>query len=274
MICDGATRIFAPGATLNNGNVLMVGFDGVGTLLAEGSGSTHSVINSAHAYLGMEDEGAGTVTINDAIWRNSGNFYIGMDGTATVNVVDGGSVAVGGGLCLGIDPGSSGVLNIASGGSVVSTGAIRVGVGGAVADKRRHRGRSALGSGGSLTGDQMLAVGKGSQIELAGGSVTGGVVGSSIDILAGGVIFGYGTLAAPDGVAITDNGIIRASGGTLAVHGNLFGSGAIQLGADSTAVFTGSSLNLASIASIGSGCDAVTGARGGRDGRYFRLRDR
>jgi hypothetical protein len=92
-------------------------------------------------------------------------------------------------------------------------------------------------------------------VDLARGTISGGVTGDCVKVLAGGVIAGHGTLAAPDGVAIQDAGTIRASGGTLTVNGNVVGTGTIELGADSTAVstavLTGSSLELAAIAFIG-----------------------
>jgi len=70
MVCDGASAIFAPGATLNDANVLIVGNDAVGTLVAQGSGTTHSVIHTVTANLGKQDDGVGTVTIDDAVWMN------------------------------------------------------------------------------------------------------------------------------------------------------------------------------------------------------------
>ena len=71
MVCDNAVAIFAPGATLNDANTLIVGNDDAGTLLAQGTSSKHSVINSVVALLGKLDDGVGSVTINDAIWNNS-----------------------------------------------------------------------------------------------------------------------------------------------------------------------------------------------------------
>jgi T5SS/PEP-CTERM-associated repeat protein len=85
MVCDGAVAVFAPGSALNDGNLLIVGNDAVGTLLAKGSGSLHSVLNSVDANLGKQDAGVGTVTIDNAVWTNSGHAYIGDNGAATLN---------------------------------------------------------------------------------------------------------------------------------------------------------------------------------------------
>jgi hypothetical protein len=41
MVCEGAVALFAPGATFNDGNVLMVGFDAAGTLLADRHADTN-----------------------------------------------------------------------------------------------------------------------------------------------------------------------------------------------------------------------------------------
>jgi T5SS/PEP-CTERM-associated repeat protein len=245
MVCDGAIAIFAPGATLNDGNVLIVGNDAVGGLLAQGSGTKHSTINSVDANLGKQDGGIGTVTINDGIWNNSAHAFIGDNGTGTLNVIDGGSVKFGGDVDMGANAGAKGTLTIASAGSVLVAGALCIGGASATSDGTAS---VSVGASGSLTVDHALVVGTGSQLNLAGGTVTGGVTADSIRTLAGGAISGYGTLAAP---AIVDNGIIRASGGTLTVNANIIGAGSIQIAANSTASLTGGSLGLAGIAFAG-----------------------
>jgi T5SS/PEP-CTERM-associated repeat protein len=256
MVCDGATAIFAPGATLNDGNPallwnglagnLIVGNDAVGTFLAQGSGSTHSVINTVHAVLGKQDEGVGTVTIDDGVWTNLGVAYIGEWGAGTLHVIDNGSVSFGGDVDMGTWVGSSGIMTIASGGSVYVGGTLTVGC---------HAVASAsVGSGSSLTTGNMLTVGGGSELDLTGGTVTAGVAtGNGIHTMVGGVIAGYGILAAADGGAIFDYGTIRASGGNLTVAGNFSSeAGSIQISTNSTATLTGSSIKLAGIAFIGS----------------------
>ncbi len=212
MVCEGAAAIFAPGATLNDGNVLIVGNDAAGTLRAAGTGSEHSVIHSVDANLGKQDAGVGTVTIDDAIWTNTGHAYIGDAGTGTLNVLDNGVVSFGGDVDMAAAEGSSGKLTIAGGGSVDVTGALRLG--GATLTGFGNASVS-VATGSSLIVDQTLAVGTGSELDLAGGTVSGGAIGDCIRTLAGGVIAGHGTLSAPDGVAIEDDGAIQASGGKL-----------------------------------------------------------
>jgi len=245
MVCDGAEAVFAPGAVLNDGNAFIVGNDAVGTLLAQGSGATHSVINSVSANIGKQDAGVGVVTIDDGVWINSGRALIGDAGVGTVNVIDKGSVTIGGEIVMAASLGSSGTLNIASGGAVTGTGALQeggTGKGDAVIN---------VGSASSLTVGTTLTVGSGSAIDLAGGTVTAGVTAGGIRLLAGGTMSGFGTLADADGVPIGDSGVIRATGGTLTVAGNVDGSGAVQIAANSSAVLTGASLRMASIAFIG-----------------------
>jgi len=242
MVCDGAVADFAPGARLNDGNALIVGNDAVGALLAAGTGATHSTINSVDANLGKLDDGVGTVTIDDGVWNNSGHVTIGDAGAGTLNVLDNGVVKIGGNVDMAADAGSNGTMTIASGGSVDVAGALAVGnAAAALVD---------VGSDSRLRVDNFLSVGAG-LIDLAGGIVAGGITAGHINVVAGGVIAGYGVLTAPDGNAIQDNGIIRASGGTLEVDGNVYGTGAIQIAANSIANITSSSLDLASISFIG-----------------------
>jgi T5SS/PEP-CTERM-associated repeat protein len=243
MVCDGAVADFTSGATLNDGNVLIVGNDAVGTLLAEGLGTTHSIINTVDANLGKKDDGVGTVAIDDGVWNNSGHATIGDAGAGTLNVLEDGSVMFGASVEMAADAGSTGTMTIASGGSVDVAGSLDVGNAAAAA--------VSVGSDSRLRVDHTLSVGTTGLVTLAGGTVKAGVTGGDIHVLAGGVISGYGVLAVPDGKAIQDDGIIRASGGTLEVDGSVGGTGAIQIAADSTAKMLGGSLGLAGISFIG-----------------------
>jgi T5SS/PEP-CTERM-associated repeat protein len=250
MVCDEATTVFAPGATLNDGNVLIVGNDAVGTLLAEGSGTTHSTINAASLSVGRADGGAGTVTINDSVLNISGTGTVGNDGTGALNVIDNSSAHFGGGVMVAAAAGSAGQITIASGSSMLVGQALWVGYSQAVGASGGAT--VSVGSGSSLTVNQAIAVGSGSQIDLAGGTVTGGAVGATVSVMAGGLISGYGTLTVPDKQAIMNNGIIRATGGNLQMNESITGTGTLQIAANSTATITGATLKLAGIAFIGS----------------------
>ena len=243
MICDGATAIFAPGALLNDGNALIVGNDAAGALVA-----THSILNSADANIGKQDDGVGTVTIDDGVWTNSGHAFIGDAGSGTLDVTDNGSVSFGGGVQMAAAVGSHGKMTIAHGGSVTVTGALRIG---GASLGAAGTGLVSVGANSNLTVDQGLVVGTGSELDIAGGTVTGGAAADRFATETGGVISGHGELTTRVGATISDDGIIRASGGSLQVTGNVNGEGSIQIAANSTAELTGGSLTLSGIAFIG-----------------------
>jgi T5SS/PEP-CTERM-associated repeat protein len=253
MICEGAAATFAPGAVLNDGGVLIVGNDAAGSLVALGKGTTHSVLDSVNANIGKQDAGIGTVTIDDSVWTDSGHVYVGDMGTGTLNVVDNGAVSFGGDMAMAAAAGSEGKMTIASGGSVTVTGGLLVG--GAANDSGTASVK--VGTSSSLTVGRGLEVGAGSELDLKGGTVTGGATAGCIGTEAGGlragagVISGYGTLATRAGAPVYDDGIIRASGGSLTVAGNISGEGSVQIAANSVAALTGGALTLAGIAFIG-----------------------
>jgi T5SS/PEP-CTERM-associated repeat protein len=247
-VSNAATAIFTPGATLNDANALIVGDAAVGTLLAEGSGATHSAINAASLFVGRLAGGVGTITIDDSVLHSSGSALIGDIGTGTLNVTDNGSASFGGGVSVAYGAGSVGQITIASGGSMQVGGSLWIGYG---QSGSGGTGAVSVGSGSSLTVDQAIGVGSSGQLDLIGGTVTAGAVGSTIVTLAGGLISGYGTLAVPDGEAITNAGTIRASGGNLQMDESVTGTGSLQIAADSTATITGATLKLAGISFIG-----------------------
>src|SRR5580658_58878 len=248
MVCEGATATFAPGAVLNDGNVLIVGNDGVGTMVAQGSGTIHSVIDTVDANIGKEAAGVGTLTIDDAIWRNSGHAVIGDDGSGTLNVIDKASVTFTGGVDMADDTGSHGTLTIASGGTVTVGLALCVGD---AAPKSFGTASVNVESGSTLTVGSALEIGTGSELTIAGGTVTGGALADCVYVRTGGEISGYGLLTTRAGAAIDDDGTILATGGTLRVGGNVGGQGSIQIAANSTALLTGTTLGLSSIAFVG-----------------------
>ncbi len=246
MVCDGATAIFAPGAVLNDGNVMIVGNEAAGTVLVTGAGATHGVINTGHANIGKHAAGTGVVTIDNGIWKDAGNAVIGDAGSGTLNVIDNGLVTVSGHLVMGRDTGASGKMTIASGGSVSVTGGVHL-LGGAT----HGTAMVSVGAGSSLTAGDSLTIGTGDTLTLTGGAVTAGVTKGCIDVHAGAVISGFGTVALKDGMAIDDDGLISATGGTLKLDANIHGTGAIEIGANSEAMLTGAKLGLSRISFMG-----------------------
>jgi hypothetical protein len=247
MVCVGAGALFAPGATLNDGGVLVVGNGAPGTLLGEGSGTTHSVINSFNADLGKLAAGVGIVTIDDGVWNNTAGAVIGDAGSGTLNVIDNGSANFKS-LEVARSAGSTGQVTIASGGSVNVENALSVGF--SQSGPSGTATVSVAGSG-SLTIDGGAVIGDGSQLALAGGTVTAGAISETIVNKAAGLISGYGTLAVSGGQAIENDGIIRASGGHLQIDESVTGTGTLQIAANSMATITGNSIKLAGIAFIG-----------------------
>jgi T5SS/PEP-CTERM-associated repeat protein len=248
MICDGATATFTPGAILNDGHALIVGNDAVGALVAQGTGTIHSVINSVNANIGKQDAGVGTVTINDAIWNNSGHAFIGDAGSGAVNILGASIVTFGGGVDMADEAGSRGVMTIATGASVSVGLALCVGE---AASKDAGTASVSVAAGASLTTGNALEVGNGGLLTIAGGTVTGGATASCVYVQTGGEISGYGLLTTRAGAAVDDDGTILAKGGTLTVNGNVGGEGSIQIAANSTAQLTGAGLGLSGIAFIG-----------------------
>jgi T5SS/PEP-CTERM-associated repeat protein len=248
MVCVGAGAIFAPGAVLNDTGLLEVGKGATGTLMAEGSGIKHSVINSAVAVLGAKGNGVGTISIDDSTWNNRGDAVIGCVGKGTLDVTNGGSVNIGGSAYMAIAVGSSAAMNISTGGSVSVGGELRIGMSGTASIAS-----VSVGSGSSLTVSKYLWVDTGSQLQLAGATVTSGATSGGFMVSAGGEISGFGTLASPDAAAVVDFGTIVASGGTLKIAESIVGAGGtLNIAANSTAMITGASIGIPNIAFIGS----------------------
>jgi hypothetical protein len=153
MVCDGASAVFALGATINDGNILVVDNDAVGALVAEGSGTTHSVINFVTLDIGRMDDGVGIVTIDDGVLNISAVAAIGDEGAGTLNVIDNGSANFSGGLGVAGQAGSTGHVTIASGGSVNVERTLWVGV-----NEYAPAGTAtvSVGSGRNLTVDQQF----------------------------------------------------------------------------------------------------------------------
>jgi T5SS/PEP-CTERM-associated repeat protein len=242
MVCEDATMVFAPTATLNDGNAFIVGNDGVGTFLSEGSGSTQSAINDNNVQVGRQAGSAGNVTIDDSIWTTSSFAFIGEFGVGTVDVIGDGSALFEGNLFLGAHVSATGSLAIASGGEVEVIGSLTMGGSSASAF---GLGDISVASGTTLTVEHGLVVGAGSALEMSGGTATAGVTAQNIKVDPGGLITGYGTIG--DKAGIQDNGIIQAVGGSLAVIGNVTGTGVIAIESDSIIQLTGSSIKPSAI---------------------------
>ena len=98
---------------------LTIGVSGTGTLNIQNGG----VVSNVNGKIDPErlPTGVGTVTVDGAgsTWNNSGALSVGINGTGTLNIQNGGVVNVGGGagaVTLAQNAGSFGTLNIGNGG--------------------------------------------------------------------------------------------------------------------------------------------------------------
>jgi T5SS/PEP-CTERM-associated repeat protein len=249
MVCEDATMVFAPTATLNDGNAFIVGNEGVGTFISEGSGSTQSVVKDNNVQVGRQAGSAGNVTIDDSIWTTTSFSFIGEFGVGSVSVIDDSSALFHGNLFMGAHVGAIGSLAIASGGSVDVIGSLVIG---GSSDTQFGIGEISVASGSTLTVGHQLVVGSGDSISMSGGTALAGVTAQALKIDPGGIITGYGTIG--DSAGIQDNGTICASGGTLTIDGNISGTGNILIEAGSFLQLNGTStIKPSSIDFVGSG---------------------
>jgi len=248
MVCDEATAIFKSTATLSDQNALIVGNDDSGTLVAEGSDTTRSVIGSVNTQIGRDARSDGTIIIDGGIWTNTDSAVIGKLGAGTLSVLNEGSATFDSSLAMAAYAGSSGTLTIAGGGTVDVLGALHEG-GASLATF----GTAAITIAGTatLTVDQALWVGTHCTIDLSGGTLIAGVTADSLKLLAGGVVTGYGTIDVPDASAIQNDGVITAAGGTLELTDNVIGTGTLDIESDSVFKLTGSSIKPAAIDFVG-----------------------
>jgi T5SS/PEP-CTERM-associated repeat protein len=256
-VCDGAVAAFAPGAVLNDAGVLVVGIDATGTFLAEGSGTKHSVINSAVGKLGLMDDGVGTVTIDNSTWNNSGEVVIGYRGKGTLNVTNGGSVHIGGNVWMENYTGSSGSINISSGGSVSVGGILAVGVAGSTSIAS-----VSVGSGSSLTVRGELVADAGI-ITIDNGiwnDTQGAVIGFSgkgtVNVINGGSVSVGGSVEL--GLGAGSNGKLNiASGGSVHLGGILWvgANGNTAASTGSVTVGAGSSLTTNNLLFVNKGSE-------------------
>ena len=196
MVCDGATAVFAPGAVLNDGNVMIVGNDGNGTLNVTHGG----VVNiGTNLDVGACKGGLGQVAVANGSIAVSGSLHIGgaaaTAGSGTFSVGAGGVVTVAGDLGVG----ATGTLNLAGGS--VTDGSIAGGTASHIA----------VQAGGIIAGFGSISATNGAQIwdqgiiQATGGTLT-----------VNGNIAGNGSL----GIGANSTAVINAS--TLKLAGISF----------------------------------------------------
>ena len=216
---------------------LGVGYLGTGTLLIQGI-----AVQSDLGYLGFNVGSAGVANVTGAnsFWNiasgsAAGNLFCGYSGSGTLAVTGGGSVTCGI-TNLGVNAGSSGVVNVAGSGSTMTTTSLTVGSSGNGYVSITNGGRVTSSSGilGAAAGSTGVAHldGAGSswtttgatRIGMLGGgtlSVTGGTavsVGTTAYLVNGSVLAidvgrGSSFTAGGTGTSFTNNGTVRILAG-------------------------------------------------------------
>ena len=250
MVCNHLNVVFTPGAVLNDAGGFIVGAVSTGTLVAESSATAQSQLNTGSVKIGQQAGGNGTVTIDGATLTDSQNMYVGQFGQGVLNITDGGTVSVAAGLAVGAEPGAVGSVDVINASTYAVQGGARIG--GGAPDAPGGVGVVTVGSASNFSVGGLLQVSFGGTLNLAGGSVTAGGAGGNFWVAQGGNIAGFGALSqTASGGTINDGGTITATGGTLALSGQMVGVGTLEVDANSTAQVTGGTIGVAGIAFVG-----------------------
>ncbi len=252
MVCQNATMTFDAGSTLNDAGALLIGVNGVGSFIANGTAQQATTINSNNATIGKSAGiGVGTITIDGATWNNAGVAFVGYNGTGTLNVQDGGYANIGGNFAVASGDGSTGTVTVKAG-STLSVGG-SAGIGTPRADTT-HGGTATvtINAGGTLNVGHWLFENAASSLNLNGGTLNMGTSGMGwIDLEQGCTITGHGTLSSASNVLL-DNGVVDAKGGVLDITSNVSGTGSIDIEANSTAKLDGAAVQTSLIDFVGS----------------------
>ncbi|HWU98741.1 MAG TPA: autotransporter domain-containing protein [Oxalicibacterium sp.] len=244
----GNATVTGAGSTWTSAESLYVGQSGTGTLTVSNGGA---VRNTLTGFLGGNGSGVGNATVTGAgsMWASEGGLRIGLYGTGTLTVSDGGHVSSGVGgvglIELAVNPGSTGVLNIgaAVGSAAQAAGTIagsEVRFGAGTASLNFNHTDTAYTFGTRITGAGTLKHYAGTTIltgantytgatTISGGtlSVNGSIANSAVTVNSGGTLGGSGTVGS---TSITSGGLLAPGNsiGTLTVNGNLnFAAGSI-----------------------------------------------
>jgi T5SS/PEP-CTERM-associated repeat protein len=242
---SGIATIDGAGSVLSNTGRLDVGRYGSG-VLSIGNGGTLTTrisagaeaVQPASVLLGVNPGASGTVYVSGAnsVLNAASDMIVGLAGTGTLQLLDGGAVGIGTNLAIG-NPLGSGAAGTGQG--VVTVGAGDLTVGGSLA--------IGSGGGGGDTGTGTLAVAAGAVVQVAGsatlaagstisvdggGLEIGGTGGPGVDgivVDAGATLAGAGSVQGP----VLVNGVVAAAGGVLALA-SASGPGTLTIAAGAT----------------------------------------
>jgi collagen type I/II/III/V/XI/XXIV/XXVII alpha len=231
---SGTVTVSGGNALLDAGRYrLSVGNIGSGTLLVT-QGAI--VLASAAGYTDGEDAlhlgyysgGSGSVTVTGAgsTLGADGALLVGVAGTGTLAVSNGGRLSAGGandgGLGLIVaDGGGSGSVSVAGGTLAVGDSA-QVDATGALA----------ASGGGTVTIGTALSLAAGAQVGVDGSAVIaiGGAAPVAGAVAVAGALSGAGTISGN----VADSGAVTARAGTLAITGSVSGTGTLHVAPDGT----------------------------------------
>jgi T5SS/PEP-CTERM-associated repeat protein len=251
-LAGGQGSVVVNGGEWMTSGQLTVGDAGSGSLLIDGmDNGTTGQATAFNATIGARAGSQGSVTLDagellvaDAA-ETSSSLAVGAGGTGILEIENGSEVAVGaaqatiadttnvtdtGQLTVGGTAGGSGRIDIGWYGMLLVFG--NAAVGGAAGAGTVTVGESADDTASfAMTGT--LSIGATGLVTLAGANAT--VRASAIDIAAGGLVLGAGTISGDGGgndtvmLADIDNeGAIAAAGGNLLLYGSVMGSGALS----------------------------------------------
>ncbi|MDZ5452017.1 autotransporter domain-containing protein [Labrys sedimenti] len=247
----GKVTVTGPASSWTLDNSLLIGMAGDGTLAIAGGakvlagGPLGSIVG-----FGPGSSGAVTVTGTGSLWNSDTGLFLGIGGTGTLTVTDGGTARTGGIMGLAAAAGSTGTINIgarageaAAAAGVIDAASIQFGDGagtlvfnhtgtdyafaaslqnapqgtGAGTHRLDHLAGTTRLTGDSSTFDGITTV--------SGGKLSvDGALGGTVNVVAGGTLGGSGTVgAAGITTTIADGGHIAPgnSVGRLHVAGNL-----------------------------------------------------
>ncbi len=121
----GMAHINGSGSTWTNSDGLFVGYYGNGTLNITGGGS----VSNSRGYVGYYSGSTGEVTVSGSgsTWANNddlyyGDLFVGLSGSGTLNITDGGLVRVAGTLTIDYYSGDDSFVNTSTGGMLALRG--------------------------------------------------------------------------------------------------------------------------------------------------------
>ena len=250
------------GGTWTSSSAFAVGNYGTGVLNLTGGTVDAS---GTYNYIGEKTGSSGTVNVSGGTW-NTSTVYLGHGGTGVVNLTDTGIITIDSGngtLNLGVSSGSSGTLNLGTGGAAGTLNAASVSGGdGTAVVNFNHTG--SLNFTPTLDGSLSVNhIGPGTTTLTAANTYTGttSVLGGTLELSFGAVT---ANIISSNSALTLGGGTLRLTGaGTQTVNGltTIAGTGSsIGIGADNT-------LDLGALTSAGSGSSLnFNTAAGGADG--------